>query len=1039
MGPYEKYLKICNWTNAFVGYFFGQNEENVYLYVDEEIINQIGTNNDLGNIDSFLEAILLSYAEKCDIYDFFRNYHNVLQPRDTAINRNLNAGGIFAFAGEYLTQYDQPYYLPYIILAVYIAGTAQENDDNAIGKRLETFIQERIENDAVDYSYLETMFERLRKQYPAFQNRRQGEQRYIGLLRRQLLLSKNQIEEIRAALYRIRYENDRDIDYVTKCESICNYVNEQVRGVIRDSMQNPDLQYRINSIFENFNLEYYQEHLNNEHNEQEFRNFALLLDFSESRGFRLLSNYRPIECIEHRSYLFEPSIDSIGEYSDKFVIHDGNEFVELRNYSLDTESLRITPLPLGEVVFFFKYDERRYLQSRKAYNKKVYVFVRDNHQSINRWEVWAKDNATNFQRIPSEMVEDLTQNEWVLYRADGVMTSYYAGEYWNNNVRSIQKSGGMLCTGEKDVYLVNALPSFKFPNEIIQTELILKVAEENEELVVNTDYRYFIQENKLIIDFIKDIGYERSRRITVNVEYNDQNDPLEAEYIFSVRGQSVIYAQNNLFCYNNWGERIENQEEFCIQGNIVAGPNPIEIGNERYMIEADANWQPDFANDFYFINLLASCAYMDPTTQITKERLKKCIKNAIIRLKIEEAQEKKFITKVIGLLVNNGYIAVNHVTSHYQAIPPAFVKIPQAFYHGGQQVWMLVGTYTRRFINELVCYCRTKKINFRKMPDRHLGSFRLLPPIILLESSFNPSDFKNQYQHHSFDVCHKHDQALNIISLVPCITEYDNMLERIPRDRVDVVRFVNPQLDEFPRVREDAPYQYNNHVYIEEAENGNFLRPTVSEKWNDLFCYVKRGKPFIIEGNQHIYLPDDLRLPSLLQRSLFIMNMGTPVYKRVFICDNASSRMYEVMKSFTINNTRRQFLYRKITGNEDAKNNPCIRQKVGSNSFRMELWVKRSGEELNLTLPERILVLWYREEPYQYEIIAISSKGNVQKSFVKRENNFQEVNSCCNEIMSFIIKNPRWTYNDINFVRNNPEIFTLPDKEKYDIEEIKIL
>lgn len=454
---------------------------------------------------------------------------------------------------------------------------------------------------------------------------------------------------------------------------------------------------------------------------------------------------------------------------------------------------------------------------------------------------------------------------------------------------------------------------------------------------------------------------------------------------------------------------------------------------------------------------------METDGKITRQRLEKCIKYSSTRLNIQ-SNEDGFTTKAISLLVNSGYIAADYRTSHYQAIPPAFTKIPRSFHAGStSQVWMLTGVYTKKFMKDLEDFCTKNadnsersvpislKYKYSKKLDNSRGSLKLLPPIILLDGNFDPEKFKQRFPH-DFDIIKKYDQALDLLSLVSPISEYEDTMVTIPRDRVDVSRFVRPKSQEFPRVREDNPYDYNNHIYIEKSEKGDLFKPSISEKWNELFCYYKRNKPYIIKGTQHIYLPEDLRLPSIIQRSLFIMNVGLPAYKKVFICDNPSKMLYTSVRSYKVNDARLQVVYEKLTGNRDVTNNPFIREKVTSSrnnrnenwTFQIKLWNKNDKEELNKIIPDRILVLEYVNYRYNTSgIIAASSlfknkKGHIQSTYVMKEGRLIEVTSGCNEIMSFIIKHPYWQYKDLHFAEH-PAEFALPSRDLYDIEEITIL
>jgi hypothetical protein len=1069
-----------NWTGALINYFFCGRDasEEVFLYVDERILDQIGEENGLGDHNDFLSTVLLTQEERAKLYDQLY-YQGYLSRRSPQVNQIIqDSHNILQFAKCLSERKDQQLYFPYIILVIYIASLTDNNSDTAVGGFLKQFLREHLQDENGNYSALEFLFEKLHKDYPQFSNKTRGHHRYVGLLKYQLLLSKNEIKEIQEALNKISYEEDFNTTYVDKIRKIKDYVKDHVKLVLKESLSKYDYQYRINNIFESFDLESYREARQDTATICYREDFALFLDFSEGRGFRLLSSYRPTgKTILYQGgnrFTFTPSIDSIDTYNDEFVNYNENYFVELKEFSLSTERMEIKPIALGNVVFFYKYSDGGYIQSRNAYNRKVYVFVKKDRRENNicRWEAWANQHAINCKRIDENYeVSDLTNNVWALYLADGLTAPYYTKEdNWDLTCCNIGivRRGGIICSNEKNVYLINALPYFEFSNNIQREHVTIEIHRENGQnlqkpLLEGDDYRCFIQSNRLIIDLLKDLDFSESRKIEVNIKYTNptNGETVTTEEVFWVRGQSISYDQNNLYRFDKWGEKTDN-DEMSVQGNIVSGIAKNSLGRASHSLDV-LEFSDIHADHFYFINLLASSIYMESDGKITRDKLKKCIKYAATRLNIS-VNEDGFVTMVISLLVNCGYITADYRTSHYQAIPPAFIKIPRSFHAGStNQVWMLTGAYTRKFMKDLDDFCTknadgserkvsvSKKFRYSKTLDNSRGSLKLLPPIILLASNFDPEEFKKRFPYHFFDIIKTYDQALDLLSLVSPISEYGNTMESIPRERVDVSRFIRPKSNEFPRVREDNPYEYNNHIYIENSGEGDFLKPSISEKWNELFCYYKRNKPFIIKGTQHIYLPEDLRLPSLIQRSLFIMNVGLPAYKKVFLCDNPSSMMFTRMKSYKINDDRLQTVYKILTGTIDF-NNLYLRERIVSAknnknekwAYHLKLWSKQDKEELNKRIPDRILVLEYANYRYNTsEIVAASSlfknkKGHIQSTYVMKEGRLFEVTSSCNEIMSFIIKHPYWQYKDIHFAEH-PAEFVLPSRDLYDIEEITIL
>ena len=1060
---------FINWTAALTDQFFSRDsQEEVFLYVDEQILDKIGNENGLGDHNSFLNTVLVDNADRIDLYDKLYLQTNGYKPiRTPAENRKLTSSNILKFAsfiGDKIK--GAPFYFPYVILVMYYASQTAKSNDQAIGRNIKNQLGIN------DYESIIYLFNRLNNDYPRFRNKSRTRQRIIGLIKYQLLLSPSEIREINEALYKTLYKDDFTLTYLDKIRRIRNYVNDDVKSILSMSLLNPDYQYRINCLFEDFDLESYKNEIHSRsinNNNTEFA--ALYLDFSNGRGFRLLSTYRPEEektlVQDRNSFTFSPSIDSIDIYNNVFVRYNNDEFVDLGDYSMRSNDLVIKPIALGNAAFFFKYGNGTYLQSIYHYNRKVYVFIKKDRQNkyINQWEEWADQHARNCKRIDENYdVSDLTKNNWALYTADGLDAQYgdIAGDGWDleNRVKSIVKRGGIRCPGEKNVYLINALPYFEFP-EIINEQGLDLIIKEDDMSLESTDYRYFIHENRLIVDLLKDLNYEESRKISIIIKYLDPEadeclstaDYPNGQIDFFVRGQRICYDQDALYCFDRWGEKTDNSN--CkIKGNLVAGVKNYPLGQAAHVIERTYGLSDLSMDYFYFINLLASCVYMEPSGQITRDRLEQCINSAAMRLNLW-TNDDGFVPKTISMLINCGYLAADYGTRHYQTIPPAFMKIPRSFNVGGNQIWMLAGAYTRRFLTDLFSFCKNYKIKLRlrysEKLDQSRNSLKLLPPIILLDGLFDPESFKATCPHHNFDIRKNSDQSLDILSLIHSISEYRGTLVKVSREPIDFSRY-KANSDEFPKIWEDNPYTYNNHIYIEESNGGTVYKPSISHGWNHLFCFYKRNNPFIIKDAQHIYINTDLHLPSLIQRSLFIMNVGIPSYKKVFICGSTSRQLYTVMKAYNVNNERRMTLFRTLTGVDNVDENQFIRDKVISSingrnenwAYHMELWIKRDEEELNNIIPNKLLVLRYEDKKYHViQDIAVSTLSQnrrefTQKNYVLIGDSFLEVNSNCNETMSFIIKNPHWTTDQISLIEN-PDDFALPDRDKYNIEEITIL
>lgn len=1038
-------IRLLKWTKALEQEFFSKNrDDEVFLYLSDEIINRIGEKHGLGGVASFLETVLVPREQRQDLY------LKLARTPNSAENRKIKGRSILDFAVLLNEKNNQniPFSLLYAALVMYIGNEAIENN-KPIGQYIIRYLKTKLDDNG-DYSAISTLFEQVNRKFPSFNNKLRTDEAYIGLIKYQLILSPREISELEQALYRIQYDDHDYSNFIDKVNRIHDYVPDQLKRKLIEAINDKNYQERFSTIFRNFDAEDYTA----QHNVEGIRQsaeFALVLDFSSTdgrRGFHLVSNYRPNEHVVVGNFELSPSIDSLGPYSNRYVVHGGSDYVRLGEYRLTGDNVEISSISLGNVIQFYKQSEGIYLQSRGHISAPLYVMVRLNH--VEEWEAWARTHARNLRRLDEQFdVSDLTSGEWAFYCVDALMKSYYDDDNEQNAATlsaEIIRKESIRQVGKKDTYLVNALPYFEFPNEINQSELRLTVwieadraLKERRELSKN-DYKVLVDGRRMMLDITADIDYSRSSKVEVEIKYSDSSlGELTKEESFYVSGQQIAYAQENLFRYDCWGDLIEAQSDAYIQGNKINSNTTYPIGTYRHPISL-----VDQVSDesFYFINLLASTMYMENDAKITRERLRKCIRYASTRDNIN-INSNGFTTKTVNLLVNCGYVAVDYASSKYQAIPPCFSKIPRSFSENNtEQVWMLTGTYTRMFLDNLRKYCSERDIKVKyKYSDKissSAGYLKLLPPIVLIGGRFSPEDFMNVYPVHKFDYYRDLDYACSIISMAGRVSRYEETLSEIPREEM-AVNLVRTDTTLYPRIREDNPGAYNNHKCIELSEDGAFLRPTVGRDWCSLYCHYRRRSPFIVKGENHIYIPEDLHLPSIIQRSLFSMNVGIASYKKAFICNyDSEDRAYTTVKSYAITSAGLDILKDKLTENNEEL---FIRKTRSDNNrwkYEVEIWHRKN--EIDSSEPKTLYVLNCVSKSLTPEItvsaVALYDKGRLC-TFAPTRGVFTRVkNYNCNRLFSSLITDGTFNNNQIEF---DEVTLSLPNKEKYNIEGIIIL
>lgn len=150
-----------DWNNAFNNYFFNKKneDEEVFLYITEEKINEIGKENNLGSLKDFLSTVLLHNDERAEFYDALCKRY-IGSVNNTALKRDRS---IFRFAtcliNNNLYEYIPCAFLNYLVLAIYIVSVAQTNDISALGRHLKRELKQMMKEENGDYHCLEALFE----------------------------------------------------------------------------------------------------------------------------------------------------------------------------------------------------------------------------------------------------------------------------------------------------------------------------------------------------------------------------------------------------------------------------------------------------------------------------------------------------------------------------------------------------------------------------------------------------------------------------------------------------------------------------------------------------------------------------------------------------------------------------------------------------------------------------------------------------------------------------------------------------------------
>ncbi len=741
--------------------------------------------------------------------------------------------------------------------------------------------------------------------------------------------------------------------------------------------------------------------------------------------------------------------ETLAGYNTSFVSFKGSSQVRIKDYSLRNSNFSIIPLPCEDVVFFYKYDDNLYIQTRVIIPAKSYIIaVRNNATSF--FELWCLSNQNQIQQLPFDDTRELFGEEWIIYYTDnGLSGQYYdkdkktGYDVVRNESTVVVKKGGIKINKEgSNIYLINALPYFEVPvvYDINKVEVFLNL---NGRLF--EDYEIFRANGKIIIDILgMPIYSDEDADMDICLRYGAQ--AIFPSECIKVCGQPIRYHTDSFYKYDSFGVLLNTDStSYCISGNHL--DNKYRSNQVRGLYYLDnLKTLESFTDDLFFINILAACCYSSPTTEVSFEKFGKCVAYAATRLGID-IQRDGFMRNLKRALSYAGIIGIDYANKRCQAIAPSFMRIPFSVLHSeGTQLIMLSGCYTRSFIADLFDYCYERHLRLYTVDNNKSTDVdAFLPPIILIDHSFNPDDFCSKY-HQGCDYLLDFDYALSLLNVFPDYTEIKSKFIFRKEDSPHFLSLLKTSCSNaLPRLR-SIPSGQISRWFIESRGNMFSDVPVGYESWASLYCHRESGTPMILLNNRNnsVLLPDSLLLPKYVLRALYIMNLGLPKKKKVFVCNGKEDGYPTLMNEYRLGyRDRCETLASKISGASVA-DTPLVRTIIQS-SHKMEFW-REMGVKKHL---DRYLILYSSDSAER--ILAIAYEHKV---YLRCRNEYYRIDSDkMNSILSFLITK-RWQfekgYGAIGISVNGGEGFkkmfnitnstiSVPHRERFYIENIMIV
>ena len=1095
---YKCYYKYFLWNNGLLNHFFSKGKKEILLYVDNFLLEEIGKKAGIVAED-YKQDFISCVKTFCDKYNQYICPKN--KPNDDALCSFKDCGyysNIFCLkrkrradvleVANHINLKNIKYYdqyidkkgirhinsssdkkaiihsLPFFAIIIYIILKFDDGEkqiwDNVgpdISAESRTFIPELWEG-------INKYDERFDKDASVYVRSESDRGDYAGRILYHLPLSSSTRNKIQDAIYKSSAWKLIDtISFLEIVGLIMNSLkdvkaNAELKEILLNCYSQNDYKgisaRKVQSAIDDFDIDIYESKINDRREAEDYKHtvtcgeFALGIYFptddeETENSIVLLTTVQ--QQIENKGFtISEGRSGTIAGYNTFFVKHCNKIAVQLKEYSLIDKNNRITPLPIGDVIFFYQYDENLYIQTRSIKSAKSYI-VAVRNEAVSTFDSWCISNKNNFTRWPQEVTCALFGNEWTIFYTESALNGQYYQK--NNNERDNTENSSIILKGgikkkNTDTYFINALPYFEIPAEYNPQDARIYI---NLNGSYYENYSTIISERKIIIDITEmPIKSDEVAYLDMCIEL-DKNSYAKN---INVCGQTITYNPESLYKFDKYGNICEHEDNISFHGNNIG--EEYKSGVIQGLFKIDSKELSTISEDFYFTNLLAACCYADEHSEISHSNLRKCISYAATRLKVD-IQHEGFISNVKRALNSAGIINIDYSTRKCQAIPPSFMLVPFSKYQtSGSQLKMLGGLYTRAFLADLLDYCvaHNVSIDLVKNESKNIED-RFLPPIVLLGHNFNSTSFCKEYNQQC-DVIKDYDYALSLLNMVP---SYNDIYSHFSFKHNDSYQFL-PHLEPtpvtiLPRLRSMKGAGGKNNWFIEKPNNKFAEVDTGFISWASIVCHHGQNTPMVIVRYDSVYIPKTLLLPNYVQRALYLMNLGVPELTKVFICGAAVSSYYSKMYKYTLYSEERCKVFAsQISSVKDITSSNLVRNcfvPKNRKEHRMELWTSK----INGNKYRQIYLVLYDVDGT--EILAVAHD---HKAYVKCNGHYRGlISNTINEAFTFLIKE-RWQFlnerKSIGYSKNGGQSFevvfcvseeelTLPTTNEFVKETIKIL
>jgi hypothetical protein len=976
-------MSYKKWNTALIDYYFNNNaEEEVILYCDEEIINEIGVSSNLGLLPDFINCVLADEEGRRTVFDSFFNHRN----GKVSLNKKIISSHNLDFS-----------------IVLHETGIEKKISMTFFSCIITSILKNTLNTDSESYTKLQKLknptgydelFKSIEKIYPKFINRKIGKHRYDGLIKFQAVLTKKENIEIEDVLYRNQLEFSEYESYETILNRVIRYCDGKLREKLQLSAKDECYKIWFENKFKNFRLESYQPNDKSDINISVEGEFALaFVTENDFRGLQLLTNVNPKSTQTNNGItILRSEINSKLEngYFPNSVRLENEESINLNEYKFeftsDKTKTKIKSLSLQDIILLQKINSNFHIQTEHPYpNTETFILVKNDTKAIDHFKKLCNEKNINTDEIPFKNTIDIFGKNHILFISNNVTEPFYKKSFFeirkNNDL--IKKIGGYKPKGTVNTYLDVALPQFKlnissFEENQLKISYLRKDLNNKED---KTCFGYSIDYETITV-FIKDLDFQfESINIQINFEYN-KIEIGSFDFLIESSKMKPMDIENDYVKLDKWGKETTTIPYYNILS--LKGADAVNINGYRQLINFQENIR-EYSD--YFIHLLSATFYKRDKNYIEKHQLKEIYQQALRFLNskkgIDIPDSTYSYNNLLKYLVDLGFLQrkIIQISSNpkecYLLIVPTFTRIENSFTHGGSQIYILTGIYSRQFSYLLKSTADTHniKINYktRNSELEKLAENILLPDLVLIDNKFPFDEFKKICIENGLDFVKEdeHNIANSLLNFTASIGDFENIFKNQSSEIIQsnslesIEKDLKPSEENFPRLRViDTTDLYKAKTYFVEMEKDKFFKyhQPFSSKWLSLYLKNKRKDPLIIYRKKksnatdfryypEIYLYKYDQFPTLVTKSLALLNNGIPSEKKIFI---TNSRFNENSKGFAFNIfleykisddvDRRKNLAKILTGSENLENNDQIIDSVyfDNNPLTMELFTLKS-------------------------------------------------------------------------------------------------